>query len=320
MTPDIAISVIVPCHNSQDYVAETLDCLLKQDFGKKYRLYCVDDASNDDTRQILLDYQRHFPEKVEVLTTDSGNLSIARNTAFGKALQAEYVGFCDSDDLPLPDFLSSLYETAKKSGAECVSLAYRTMVPGKDPKQPRLMKGEETLDGIEAAKLILLDQKVHAYVWCKLFSTDLLKRTGIRFLEKKFVYEDLVFCFQTFLASQKVYFSSKPVYDYVIRQGSLSHKPLKDGYLMHLGAYAACRNYADMLLGKMKAQELFKSVCSNMQNKVFADIYTARRFYGLDIAQTIVDAFDLVKQLCKFDLDRKNPLWKDYIETLSVKR
>lgn len=315
---DLKIAVIVPCHNSELYVGATLDRLMRQDFPFKYKVFAVDDVSTDGTLDILKRYQALFPDKLEVLSCPSGNLPQARNTAFDKALEADYVAFSDSDDLPSFSFLSVLYQTVTTSGADCASLGYRVLKEGEKAKPARCPSFSAPLSGYEAARLILSDQKIKSYVWCKIFSSKLLREKKIRFVEERFVYEDLVFSFQTFLSSKKVALNDTPVYDYLIRKGSLSHNPTEQGYLMHLCAYACCRVWADKELGAEKAKQLFTNASFTLGNKLAADIFPAAKKFGKNLPHALRDAFERLDLVCGKNFDPKDPLWADYISKLPL--
>ena len=53
------ISVIIPVYNAQKYIKQCLDSLIKQDFDS-YEIICVDDNSDDLTRDILKAYALQY--------------------------------------------------------------------------------------------------------------------------------------------------------------------------------------------------------------------------------------------------------------------
>lgn len=53
----IKVSVIIPVYNSEDYLQECLDSLLKQTLHE-IEIICVDDGSTDGSLQILEKTQR----------------------------------------------------------------------------------------------------------------------------------------------------------------------------------------------------------------------------------------------------------------------
>ena len=62
---EIKVSVIVPTYNSEQVVGRCLDSLLNQTL-QEIEIICVDDGSTDATRDILMQQQREYPNKVKV--------------------------------------------------------------------------------------------------------------------------------------------------------------------------------------------------------------------------------------------------------------
>ena len=92
----VKISVILPIYNVEDYLEETLDCLLNQTIISDIEVLMIDDGSTDNSRYIIekfaLDYENfHAYHKV------NEGQGIARNYGLQFA-KGEYVHFLDSDD------------------------------------------------------------------------------------------------------------------------------------------------------------------------------------------------------------------------------
>lgn len=108
-------SVLIPTHNSANYLEETLASLRKQTFGN-FEVVIIDDRSSDETPAIAarLISEMGLTGSVTVRPNHvPGGASGCRNIALGKA-RGEWVAFLDSDDLFAPNKL------------ECVSLAIQT--------------------------------------------------------------------------------------------------------------------------------------------------------------------------------------------------
>jgi glycosyltransferase involved in cell wall biosynthesis len=113
----VAVSVVVPVHNTEQYLEECLDSILAQSLPS-IEVLCVDDGSTDGSGAILEDYAER-DRRVQVLSYDGlpKGPGAARNIALDRAT-GEYVACVDSDDLLHPDMLSSLYADAKAADAD----------------------------------------------------------------------------------------------------------------------------------------------------------------------------------------------------------
>ena len=94
-------SIIVPAFNVVETLPTTLDALINQTFSN-YEIIVVDDGSTDSTAVLLKDYA-NLPG-FRVIAQRNRGLAGARNTGIA-ASRGEFIGFCDADDLWLPDKL-----------------------------------------------------------------------------------------------------------------------------------------------------------------------------------------------------------------------
>lgn len=121
------LSIVVPVHNMAEDQKLTfcLDSLLGQQNIEDYEIICVDDASTDDSPQILMEYQKRYPEKLRViLQKENLRQGGARNTGM-KAATGEWLGFMDSDDWADPYMFSKLLKKAEETGADVVGCDYQ---------------------------------------------------------------------------------------------------------------------------------------------------------------------------------------------------
>lgn len=89
------ISVIVPCFNQGQYLAEALDSVLSSTF-QDWECIIVNDGSTDKTLDIAREYETK-DNRFVVVNIPNGGLSNARNTGI-KASHGKYVLPLDSDD------------------------------------------------------------------------------------------------------------------------------------------------------------------------------------------------------------------------------
>ncbi len=108
------ISVLIPAHNAEAHLADTLACATNQTWSPR-EIIVVDDGSWDATAQIALRYQG-----VRLIRQQNAGAPAARNRAFA-ASHGAFVLFLDADDLIPPCHLAALH-AAIASTPDCVAL------------------------------------------------------------------------------------------------------------------------------------------------------------------------------------------------------
>jgi len=91
-----AISVILPTFNRADIVSNSIESILNQTF-KNLELIIINDASSDNTNQIIKRYQKKDSRIIFVENTQNYGCSKSRNIGLTYA-QAETIAFMDDDD------------------------------------------------------------------------------------------------------------------------------------------------------------------------------------------------------------------------------
>lgn len=98
---DGLVSVIMPSWNTEKFIAESVESVLRQTY-KNLELIIVDDCSTDNTDEVVHSFSdpriRYYHNR------NNSGAAITRNHALKKA-QGEWIAFLDSDDLWMPDKL-----------------------------------------------------------------------------------------------------------------------------------------------------------------------------------------------------------------------
>ena len=110
------VSVIVPVWNTARFLPECLDSLLAQTL-KNIEIICINDASSDNSLQILERYSSCDKRVRLVSNPKSLGPGATRNIGIELA-KGDYIGFVDSDDRVSRDFYQNLYQGALKHNAD----------------------------------------------------------------------------------------------------------------------------------------------------------------------------------------------------------
>jgi glycosyltransferase involved in cell wall biosynthesis len=101
------ISLIVPCYNAVNFLAATIESVLKQEFFS-WELVLVDDGSHDATWEIISRYIR-LDSRITGFQKINGGTTKARNFGFSKSdPSSNYIFFLDHDDQLEPNALKEL--------------------------------------------------------------------------------------------------------------------------------------------------------------------------------------------------------------------
>ena len=110
----VAVSVIVPVFNMQDYLKMCLDSVLQQSL-EQIEIICIDDGSTDNSGEILDEFQKQ-DSRMKVIHQENMGVGASRNRGIMEAV-GEFVAFMDPDDYyPDKDVLKDLYSAAVKHG------------------------------------------------------------------------------------------------------------------------------------------------------------------------------------------------------------
>ncbi len=110
------VSVIIPTHNSSNYICDAIDSVLQQCY-KDYEIIVVDDGSTDNTKEAL----RQYGQKIKYIYQENKGVSAARNTGIKEA-NGKYIALLDADDTWVPNKLSrqiEILENNKEIGLTC---------------------------------------------------------------------------------------------------------------------------------------------------------------------------------------------------------
>ncbi len=94
------VSVIIPIYNSEKYLKETVESVLKQTYDK-IEIVLIDDCSKDNSPEILKELSEKYNNIVFFLQTKNMGAAAARNKGMELA-SGRYIAFLDSDDLWYP--------------------------------------------------------------------------------------------------------------------------------------------------------------------------------------------------------------------------
>lgn len=111
-------SFIVPVHNSEKTLRETLNSLLNQTFSD-LEVICVDDCSSDNSVAILNEYA-HADQRIKYITYTTNKTAHAARKDGVALASGKYILFCDADDTYHPEACERLAKISETVDTEIV--------------------------------------------------------------------------------------------------------------------------------------------------------------------------------------------------------
>ena len=217
----LKLSIIVPIYKVEQYLRRCVDSLLDQDLPREeYEIILVDDGSPDNCPAMCDEYASAH-DNVRVVHRENGGLSAARNSGIEVA-QGEYVQFVDSDDYLEPNALKTLVEKMDADHLDVlrfnyqnVNERYEAFEPNKISK-PFVNYRDEACDG-----LTFLTERLGygCYVWQFMLRRELLENC---IFKEGIYFEDMEWTPRLLLKASKVTSTDLMVYNYLMRQGSIT--------------------------------------------------------------------------------------------------
>jgi glycosyltransferase involved in cell wall biosynthesis len=202
------ISVIIPVHNGEQYLAQCIENLLKQTY-KPLEIIVVDDGSTDQSLAIA----RRYP--VTLLSLQHHGVSHARNAGI-EAAQGDFLHFMDVDDEINRRFYEKSAEALLQTDAD---IACAGVINELKPHRTIVYFEQQTYTSSND-KFRITNAGKWGYVWRYLFRTDFLKNNRLRFEETLTTAEDLVFTIQAIHLSRTLVVVPEAIYRYIRRENS----------------------------------------------------------------------------------------------------
>nr|WP_297162295.1 glycosyltransferase family A protein [uncultured Dysgonomonas sp.] len=129
------ISIIVPCYNQAQYLPETLQSVLEQDYAH-WECIIVNDGSPDNTEEVALKWCKE-DERFKYFKKENGGLSDARNYGIKNSV-GKYILPLDSDDKISKTYISEAIDVLENN-PDVKLIFCRAQLFGADNKEWELL-------------------------------------------------------------------------------------------------------------------------------------------------------------------------------------
>lgn len=238
------LSIIIPIYNASKTLTQCLESVLQQTYTN-LEVICVDDESQDGSVAICKKYMQN-DDRIKLFQKKNGGVASARNEGL-KYVTGEYVTFIDQDDWVETEAYETMMLQAVEENADMIICGYSKDIDSAVQKmENKQVITNPITDKNEMIRYAFEREQYRGYaafVWNKLFKTEILRRNKITF-DASLKRGDDVWFYSLFAASsKKAVYVDKCFYHYVQRMDSITHTK-NESNLYRL---------ADILLGYEKA-------------------------------------------------------------------
>ena len=232
------VSIIVPIYNAEKY----LECCLQSIITQSYpflEIICVNDGSTDGSLKIIENFKKK-DKRIVLINQENRGLSAARNIGTDKAT-GNYIMYVDADDFIEVNMVEVLLKNILTYDTDFV---IETIWNYDDETQNRVAREDSYFTmswlsnsfsnrKIEYKELLNKIFALPVMAWGKLYKTEFLRNSGVRFPEG-LIYEDNPFFFELLFKSSGFSVDRRQLYNYRVN--------VKKSITSDAG-----KNYADML-------------------------------------------------------------------------
>lgn len=227
MSVELPLSVIIPIYNGAKTIARCLDSLVAiPNATTALEIIVINDGSQDETLEVVTDYQAQHPEQtISVITQVNQGQSAARNRGLAVA-QGAYVWFVDADDWVdsfAADYLLSLI-AEESYDMLCFGVRNRSE-EGESPSE-WMNSSVHDFDQLQCTdgRALLTQRNLSGSVCPFLWRRTMLEEHQARFMEG-LLHEDALFYWHYTAFAERVLLVPIVAYYYYQRAESTIHNP-----------------------------------------------------------------------------------------------
>jgi glycosyltransferase involved in cell wall biosynthesis len=217
-----ALSIIIPFYNVEKHIGQCLDSVYNQDIPEEdYEVICVNDGSPDNSRQIVIEYQKKHSNLILIEHDKNMKLGAARNTGRSIA-KGKYIWNVDSDDYVQSNVLKQLVSECEKDELDLLIFNFYHSINGVEKlNQAYPFSNSQLCSGLEFTKKYCLDHFSEiSPVWTQIYKLDFLEKNNLSSPEYNYA-EDAPFTFKALFLARRVKSIVIPCYVYRIGGDSI---------------------------------------------------------------------------------------------------
>lgn len=212
----LRLSYIIPVYNAERYLAECLDSIYATSIDERaFEVICVNDCSSDNSRDVVLEYQKVHKNIVLIDHTENKKAGGARNTGL-LAAKGEYVWFVDADDTIAPNALETILEICKAHELDALCFNYALWYSDRKKEEPVFENSQRVQRGADFLLDVFGDGIIYhlGYAVRAVYRRQVLMEHNVRFPEHLIYGEDTTFMAEGVMCGERVMAVDDVLYNY----------------------------------------------------------------------------------------------------------
>lgn len=287
------VSVIVPVYNAEEYIGNTLDSIINQDFNS-FELIIIDDGSTDRSMEIINKKLSLSAMDYKVIHQENSGVSSARNRGIDEA-SGDYLVFIDADDYVTGNHLSELY-----NGETDFSMVQFIKKDGNNLSEPHHFQVE--LISCDDFIKKELNMEMPFNFWQLMYKRSLVNDNSIRFNPDLVYGEDIDFALRTLFYGDEIAISNEATYYY----NQHSQSAINTTEFRRFEVISIFENLADFYESQGREDLARLIVTSRIPKAIFGNMnYFFYNDYDFDEVMGKMKELDLLNKLSRYEGDSK---------------
>jgi len=290
---NVKVSVIVPVYNASQYIGNTLNSIINQDFDS-YEIIVIDDGSTDDSLAIINRTLENIEIPHRIIHQENAGVSVARNVGI-EASKGDYLVFIDADDHVTPNHLSTLY-----NGESDFSLILYVKEDG-----DKLIKMDTYAEDMITTEDFIkkeLNMEITFNFFQLMYKSSIIKDNNIRFTPGTVYGEDTEFAHKALFHGRQIAINNEVTYHYVQH----SESAIKTTEYRRFGVIKIFEDLVDFYNKNNKPELANLIITSRIPKAIFGNMnFFFHNGYDFDEVLGKMKELDLLTKLSRYQGDSK---------------
>jgi len=210
------LSIVLPVWNTEKYLTKCLQSVFDNSY-KDFELIIINNASEDGSEKIMLEYKEKYPEQVVYIKRHHNDISEARNEGIKKAI-GKYITFIDSDDYIASNMFEIMVDKIEQENFDVVACDARLVY--EDSDDTKIVSSGYVQDLYHKNKIRETMPTFYPVMWNKIYKTELVKK--VKFTSGVW-YEDMEYLLKLYPNINSIGVVKEPLYNYLQRKNSITY-------------------------------------------------------------------------------------------------